>query len=100
MKMFMGTLEGKARNWYEWLEPSILFSLKDFHKVFYKHYIGHCPSLSLAENCCDQSKDLIKYLVNIDEDLVKWHLGDILEEVQEFHAQDNYHDIQEDFVEY
>ena len=34
MKMFMATLEGKARNWYEWLEPGILFSLKDFHKYF------------------------------------------------------------------
>ena len=58
MKMFMVTLEGKAINWYEWLEPGILFSLKDFHKVFYKHYIGYCPSLSL-ENCCDKSEDLI-----------------------------------------
>ena len=59
MKMFMETLEGKARNWYEWLEPRILFSLKDFHKVFHKHYIGYFPSLSLAENCCDQSQDII-----------------------------------------
>ena len=69
MKMFMETLEDKARNWYEWLEPGNLFSLKDFYKVFYKHYVRHYPSLSFAENCCDQFEELIQHLVNIDEDL-------------------------------
>ena len=29
MKMFMLTLEGKARDWYEWLKSGSLFSLKD-----------------------------------------------------------------------
>ena len=38
MKMFMETLEGKARDWYEWLEPKSLFSLKDMHQVFYEEY--------------------------------------------------------------
>ena len=38
MKMFMVTLEGKAREWYEGLNSFSLFSLKDFHKVFYGHY--------------------------------------------------------------
>ena len=69
MKMFMATLEGKAREWYEGLDPGTLFSLKDFHKVFYEHYKDYCPSLSLAENCCDQSEDLIQHLVSIDENL-------------------------------
>ena len=71
MKMFMATLEGKAREWYEGLDLGTLFSLKDFHKVLYGNYKKYCPSLSLAENCCEQSKDLIQYLVNIDEDLRK-----------------------------
>ena len=79
MKMFMVTLEGKAREWYEGLNPRSLFSLKDFHKVFYEHYKENYPSLSLAENCCDQSKDLIQYLVNIDEDFRNWHPEDLLE---------------------
>ena len=35
MKMFMKTLEGKSRKWYKGLDPGSLFSLKDFHKVFY-----------------------------------------------------------------
>ena len=38
MKMFMETLEGKVREWYEVLNPGSLFSLKDFHKVFYENY--------------------------------------------------------------
>ena len=99
MKMFMAKLEGEERNWYEWLEPGILFSLKDFHKVFYKHYIGHCQSLSLAENCCDQYEDLIQHLVNIDEDLGNWHPEDLLEELHAFHSQGRYHDSLEELVE-
>ena len=73
MKMFMGTLEEEAREWYENLEPRTLFSLKDFHKVFCKRYIGHCPSLSLAENCCDHSENLIQHLVSIEEHFRNWH---------------------------
>ena len=57
MKMFMATLEGKARVWYEWLEPRNLFSLKDMHQVFYKNYKGNSPSLSW--DCCDQSQNII-----------------------------------------
>jgi hypothetical protein len=33
MKMFMATLEGKARKWYEGLNPGNLFSLNDFHRI-------------------------------------------------------------------
>ena len=60
MKMFMATLEGKARNWYEGLNPGSLFSLKNFHKVFYEHYKEYSPSLSLVENFCDQFDDFIQ----------------------------------------
>ena len=35
MKMFMATLEGKARSWYEGLKPCSLFSLKEFHTKFF-----------------------------------------------------------------
>ena len=99
MKMFMATLEGKARNWYEWLEPGILFYLKDFHKVFYKHYIGYFPSLSLAKNCCDQSQDIIQYLIDSDEDLENLHPKDLLTSIHEFHSQDNYHDSLDELLE-
>ena len=62
MKMFMATLEGKAREWYEGLNPGSLFYLKDFHRVLYENYKEHSPSLSLAENCFYQSEDLIQNL--------------------------------------
>ena len=99
MKIFMGKLEGKAREWYEGLDPGSLFSLKDFHKVFYEHYKENCSSLSLAENCCDQSEDLIQYLVNIDDDLGNWHLEDLLEAIHHFHSQCSYHDSLEELFE-
>ena len=38
MNIFMDTLEGKAREWYEGLNPGSLFTLKYFHKVFYENY--------------------------------------------------------------
>ena len=98
MKMFTGTLEVNARKWYEGLDPGSLFSLKDFHKVFYEHYKENCSYLSLAENCCDQSEDIIQYLVNIDEDLGNWHPEILLEAVHEFHSQIIYHDSQEELV--
>ena len=37
MKIFMATLEGDARSWYEGLPLESLFSLTDFHIVFHEH---------------------------------------------------------------
>ena len=45
MKMFMLTLEGKARDLYEWLRTGSLFSLRDLHIVFYDHYKEKYPYL-------------------------------------------------------
>ena len=89
MKIFMVTLKGKAREWYEALKPASLFSLKDFHKVFYKHYKVYFPSLSLAE-------DIIHYLKNIDEYFGNWFPKDLLEEIQKFHFQVKFHNNQEE----
>ena len=80
------------------LDPGSLFSLKDFHKVLYKHYIAYCPSLSLAENCCDQAEDLIHYLKNINEDLGNWHPEDLLVAVHNFHSQLKCHVNQEELI--
>ena len=33
-EIFMATLEGKEREWYEWLKPGSLFSLKDLQGYF------------------------------------------------------------------
>lgn len=94
----LATLEVKAREWYEALKLASLFSLKDFHKVFYVHYKEDFPSLSLVENCCDQAEDIIHNLKNIDEHFGNWHPGDLLEEVHKFHSQFKCHDNQEDLI--
>ena len=44
MKMFMETLEEKARLWYEGLPPTSLYSLKDFYSDFCKKYKKYYPS--------------------------------------------------------
>ena len=38
MKMFMVSLEGNARSWYEGLLAESLYSLRDFHSVFHEHF--------------------------------------------------------------
>ena len=45
MKMFMAILGGKAWSWYESLPNGSLYSLVDFHVVFYEMYGGCHPSL-------------------------------------------------------
>jgi len=63
MKMFMATLEGKARSWYEGFPSSSLYSLKDFHLVFFEKYKESHPFLSLVDNCCDHvENDFIQNL--------------------------------------
>ena len=57
MKMFMETFEGKEMEWYEGLNLGSLFSLKDFHEVFYENYKEYSPYFPLVENCCDQFED-------------------------------------------
>ena len=51
-KMFMVTLEGEARSWYERLRLASLYSLEYFYSVFCKNYKASYPSLLLVENFC------------------------------------------------
>ena len=69
MKLFIATLEDKERTWYEWLKPSSICSLKDFHSVFFDNCREHYPSLLLVQNCCDYFDGFIWHLESIDEDL-------------------------------
>lgn len=64
MKLFMATVEDKARVWYEWLPEGTLCSLKDFHNVFSNHYVKSYISL---QRCCDYSEGFIAYLESIDD---------------------------------
>ena len=68
MKMFMATLEGDARSWYEGLLSESLFSLTDFHKVFHEHYKNQHPSLLLVQDCCTHVKGFIGDLENMYND--------------------------------
>jgi hypothetical protein len=64
MKMFMDTLEGKERLWYEGLKPCSLYSLKDFHITFFKYYGESDPSFLVFEDCCEFCEGFIQYLEN------------------------------------
>lgn len=62
MKIYMATLEGRARSSYEKLTPTSPYSLKKFHIVFFEHYKESYPSLLLVGNCCEHVKSFIQYL--------------------------------------
>jgi len=65
MKMFMETLEGKERSWYEKLPPARISSLKYFHTVFFEHFKESYSSLMLVQNCYDHFENFIQHLENI-----------------------------------
>ena len=82
MKMFMVSLEGNARSWYEGLPAEILYSLEDFHSVFHEHFKDQYPSLLLVPNCCTHDKGFLESLKDIYgvEDLLYEEILEILHE--------------------
>jgi hypothetical protein len=68
MKMFMATLEGKARSWYEKLPAASLYSLKDFHTIFFENYRKYYPSLLLVQNCCEHFESFIQFMEDVYDD--------------------------------
>jgi len=96
MKMFMATLEDKARVWYEGLPLGSLCSLKDFHRIFFGQYGKSHPSSPLFQDCCNFWKGFIQYLESIN-DYVECMDDEILEELYEFSSQASCHDDQEVF---
>ena len=67
-RMFMTTLEGKAWSWYKSLENCSLYSLADFHDVFYDMYKECHPSLLLVKDWCKHSTSFIQYLEDCYDD--------------------------------
>ena len=65
MKMFMASLEGNARSWYERFPSDSLYSLKYFHTVFHEHFTDQYPSLLLVQDCCMHVKGFIEILENM-----------------------------------
>jgi len=72
MKMFMATLEVKARTWYEKLPHASIYSLQDFYVVFCENYKRNHPSLALVESVPANLKDLCQLLaIDVyDEDVM------------------------------
>ena len=83
MKMFMATLEGNARSWYESLLASSLYSLEYFHLTFYENYKESHSCLSLFENCCQVNfENFIQHMENDygDEELMDEEIKEFLED--------------------
>jgi hypothetical protein len=53
MKMFVYSLEGDARQWYQSLPISSISSLKDFHVAFHSYCKRIYPVERLFEHCCE-----------------------------------------------
>ena len=60
MKLFMFSLKGYARSWYEVFPAGSLSSPKDFHTIFHEHFKKHYPSLLLLQDCCTHDKEFIE----------------------------------------
>ena len=86
MKMFMATLEGKARSWYEGLKPCSLFSLKEFHTTFFEFYGKYNHSFLLFEDFCESYENFIQYLEETfgDEECLDY---EIIEALYEYYSQ-------------
>jgi len=65
MKMFMETLEERARAWYEKFPHVSMYSLQDFYLVFCKNYKESHPSLVLVDIFCANLEELC-HLMGID----------------------------------
>lgn len=84
MKIFMLTLEGKARDCYECLRSSSLFSLRDLEYVFYENYKENTTSLSLGAIYYDPSQNITQHIVDNEEALKEMHHEDLLTSIHEF----------------
>ena len=69
IKMFMTTLEGKAWSWYKGLEIGSLYSLANFHDIFYEMYKEFHPSLLLVKDLCKHYMSFIQYLEDFYDDV-------------------------------
>jgi len=58
MKMFMETLEGNTRSWYEGLPTASLCSLMDFYSIFCINFKQTHPSIVLIERFCGKFNDM------------------------------------------
>ena len=60
IKMFMVSLEGKERSWYDGFPTGSLSSFKYFHTIFHEHFERHYPSMLLLQDCCIHDREFIE----------------------------------------
>ena len=65
MKMFMVTLEGNERSWYEEFPTESLYSLRYFHTIFHENFKDQYPSLLLLQDCCTNDKGFVENMKDI-----------------------------------
>jgi hypothetical protein len=65
LNIFMASLDGKSCSWYEKLPPSCIYSLKDFHSIFFEKYREAYPSFLLNEYCCDNFENFIQEMGSV-----------------------------------
>ena len=82
MKMFMATLEGDVRSWYDGLPSVSLPSLKYFHTVFHEHF----NSLLSIQDWCTHNKEFIENVKDTCGD-EQYMDEEVLEIIHEFSAQ-------------
>ena len=82
MKMFMISLEGNARSWYEGLPLGSFYSLRDFYTIFHEHSKDQYLSLLLIQDCYRHDKEFIENLKDIygDDRYMDEELLEILHE--------------------
>ena len=98
MKMFMVSLEGDPKSWYDGFPSRSLYSLKDFHTVFHEHFKYQYPSLLLIQDCCTHDKGFIENLKDIygDDQNMDEEILEILHEYSsQKERQTDFHDIYE-----
>lgn len=94
MKMFVFSLEGDAREWYQSLVPSSISSLKEFHRVFHHRCERYYAREILLEGCCEEfHSDIQSLYSSSSEDEI------LFTAIQEVDLQDRIDwNIDEDYV--
>jgi hypothetical protein len=64
MKMFMFSLEGDARKWYQSLPPANISSLEQFHAAFNMHCQKFYSSELIFHSCCEEYKYYVQDIVD------------------------------------
>ena len=65
IKTFMATLEEQARSCYDGFPPGCIYSLVDFHMMFYENFKEEHPYLMLVKYCCKHFQGFIHHLESV-----------------------------------